>query len=1096
MERRRRLPGVSFQVESSTPEETLPRMDIAAFVGLASAGPLNAPVLIEDPVRFRDIFGPDLPLTRDARGTLEYARLAPTVEAFFRNGGRRCYVVRVTGRADDGTSLASTARFLLPGMVEVRPWIDAQSVIENLSGWAPTQARARSEGTWSEALRSGCTLTRQVLTLPGMGGGALTLSGGQYRLELSSAELQPGDLLCLTWLSTGLVVYLCVRALEAQPGKTIVFAQESDAWWFYIHPPEDLDLTLTAPSKATWLSTEGPVDLVLASDPAPPLTLDTTGNAPTYALAIETPDASALAPALQAGLQPGELVQVTFGDGSALLLPLDAVDAAPTLLNAKTLTSQHGLWPIPPATPPVAAPYVERLSLRLHVWQESELKGELKELTFHPAHTRCWARLPTDQSLWERLPAGVPRTVGPLDAESSTPRFAVAGPGCPDTTAAFDPALALEMPVWLPLGVLTLSATAAALPELTRASLDPAPAATRLTRDGLAQFNADMFLDPALATLGTDALETEAFHRFYVQGLPLLGLHALTPLEEFSLLSVPDASLRHWSEVAPPVLNLLNPPTLAPIDVQNPANFDQPTDPDDCGEEPNPTVLHFAWSAVSGAVGYQLELSYDASFSHPQRVYADSLTSATLNLPEHCPTVLYFRVRATDGHQVSPWSNTERVKAPQPTFGTCGETWLTAPLWQDIEGDPTAGDFTLHWEAVPGADHYCIELSTDPSFAGVTEARLTTELSWTLPKRQAGATFIRLQAWNGDGALPSEPQSCVSCATQSQLTPPDERGPFSTTLIIEVMPDASLQLEPSADYSDSDLRAVQLSALRFAAARADQLVVLSLPLHYRSAETLAHVSRLNPTPLGSTELLGTGDVVVQPLSFGESRALSYGALYHPWLAVSVAQPSSPVSSVSAQSTLSTFIPPDGPMVGLMASLSLKKGAWMAPANVPFDGGLALFPPFSVLEWQAAYATGINLLRQDTRGFSAQSAETLSLEPELAPLNVRRLMILLRRLCLREGQRLVFAPNTPQLRSRVQRAFERVLNELFVRGALAGSSPDRAYQVVADASLNPPQSVDDGRLVLELKVAPSKPLSFVTVRLVQQGAEALAVRETS
>jgi phage tail sheath protein FI len=62
----------------------------------------------------------------------------------------------------------------------------------------------------------------------------------------------------------------------------------------------------------------------------------------------------------------------------------------------------------------------------------------------------------------------------------------------------------------------------------------------------------------------------------------------------------------------------------------------------------------------------------------------------------------------------------------------------------------------------------------------------------------------------------------------------------------------------------------------------------------------------------------------------------------------------------------------------------------------------------------------------------------------------------------------------------------MLDEMFVRGAFAGSSPATAYQVVADESLNTTQVVDQGRFIVELKVAPSLPLTFLTIRFIQTG----------
>src|SRR5215212_445277 len=107
----RRLPGLRFEARAPRPDVVLPRMDIAALVGFAARGPLDIPVAIEDVSQFTEIFGPDAPLAWDRqRGATVYAFLAPAVRAFFRGGGRRCWVIRVAG-AD-----AHTARFTLTGL--------------------------------------------------------------------------------------------------------------------------------------------------------------------------------------------------------------------------------------------------------------------------------------------------------------------------------------------------------------------------------------------------------------------------------------------------------------------------------------------------------------------------------------------------------------------------------------------------------------------------------------------------------------------------------------------------------------------------------------------------------------------------------------------------------------------------------------------------------------------------------------------------------------------------------------------------------------------------------------------------------------------
>jgi phage tail sheath protein FI len=121
-----------------------------------------------------------------------------------------------------------------------------------------------------------------------------------------------------------------------------------------------------------------------------------------------------------------------------------------------------------------------------------------------------------------------------------------------------------------------------------------------------------------------------------------------------------------------------------------------------------------------------------------------------------------------------------------------------------------------------------------------------------------------------------------------------------------------------------------------------------------------------------------------------------------------------------------------------------------------------------------------------------SADTLSREVDVRPINVRRLLILLRRLSLRVGATYVFEPNDDSFRRLVQRGFEAVLERMFERGAFAGSTPATSYQVITDESINSRTSVDQGRFIVELRVAPLLPLTFITVRLVQTNDRSLVM----
>ena len=66
-----------------------------------------------------------------------------------------------------------------------------------------------------------------------------------------------------------------------------------------------------------------------------------------------------------------------------------------------------------------------------------------------------------------------------------------------------------------------------------------------------------------------------------------------------------------------------------------------------------------------------------------------------------------------------------------------------------------------------------------------------------------------------------------------------------------------------------------------------------------------------------------------------------------------------------------------------------------------------------------------------------------------------------------------------------------MHQLFTRGAFAGDTADSSYQVVTDDTINTAYDFDQGRFRVDLKVAPAWPMSFITVRLVQEGERSTA-----
>ncbi|MCG8460201.1 MAG: hypothetical protein MI919_28285, partial [Holophagales bacterium] len=137
------LPGLRFESRPPAARDELPPMDVAAFVGFASAGPVGLPVAVEDMAHFRDLFGADPVLGHDPDlGRPMTSHLGASVAAFFRGGGRRCHVLRV---AD---ARAQRHRFPLPGLCllddAAHPW-----------DRGPVELPARAVGTWATGLRVG-----------------------------------------------------------------------------------------------------------------------------------------------------------------------------------------------------------------------------------------------------------------------------------------------------------------------------------------------------------------------------------------------------------------------------------------------------------------------------------------------------------------------------------------------------------------------------------------------------------------------------------------------------------------------------------------------------------------------------------------------------------------------------------------------------------------------------------------------------------------------------------------------------------------------------------------------------------------------------
>ncbi|MCP2342451.1 phage tail sheath family protein [Actinomadura rupiterrae] len=200
----------------------------------------------------------------------------------------------------------------------------------------------------------------------------------------------------------------------------------------------------------------------------------------------------------------------------------------------------------------------------------------------------------------------------------------------------------------------------------------------------------------------------------------------------------------------------------------------------------------------------------------------------------------------------------------------------------------------------------------------------------------------------------------------------------------------------------------------------------------------------------------------------------YAALYYPW-----------IKAFDPSTGKAAMMPPSGHMAGIWARSDTERGVHKAPANEVVRGAVDLGLQVTKGEQDLLNPIGVNCIRSfPGRGVRVWGARTLSSDPAWRYLNVRRYFNYLEESILIGTQWVVFEPNDEALWARIRRNLSAFLVTEWRDGALFGSSAEEAFYVKCDAETNPPESVDLGRVVCEIGVAPVKPAEFVVFRLAQ------------
>jgi phage tail sheath protein FI len=104
------------------------------------------------------------------------------------------------------------------------------------------------------------------------------------------------------------------------------------------------------------------------------------------------------------------------------------------------------------------------------------------------------------------------------------------------------------------------------------------------------------------------------------------------------------------------------------------------------------------------------------------------------------------------------------------------------------------------------------------------------------------------------------------------------------------------------------------------------------------------------------------------------------------------------------------------------------------------------------------------------------------DPDFKYVSIRRYVAFLEESIQKGLQFAVFEPNNEALWANVRATISDFLMNEWCNGLLVGTRPDQAFFVRCDRSTMTQDDIDNGRLVVEIGVATTKPAEFVIVRI--------------
>ncbi len=204
---------------------------------------------------------------------------------------------------------------------------------------------------------------------------------------------------------------------------------------------------------------------------------------------------------------------------------------------------------------------------------------------------------------------------------------------------------------------------------------------------------------------------------------------------------------------------------------------------------------------------------------------------------------------------------------------------------------------------------------------------------------------------------------------------------------------------------------------------------------------------------------------------------TYAAMYHPWL-----------KNFDRSNKKPGYFPPSGAVMGVYSRTDIQRGVHKAPANETVScTGLNI--NFTKGEQDILNPEGVNLIRAlPGQGIRIWGARTASSNGAFKYVNIRRLFIYVEESLRANTGWVVFEPNDGALWNRVSISINGFLNTMFRNGMFAGATPEESYFVEIGPTTMTQDDIQNGRLICNIGIAPSRPAEFVIFRLTQHTSE--------